>query len=553
MLASAAEVISAPPTLAAPTTVGATTTSGTVAPAWQLLPAKVIRVSGVTRIQTAIAASLDEFPSSGSAKAVVLARSDAFPDALAGGPLAAKVGGPLLLTPPSGLDPATRAEIRRVAPPGSTVYLLGSTAALQPAVDAAITELGDKPQRIFGTDRFATAVAIAGQLGDPTTVFEATGLDFPDALAAGPAAITAGGAILLTNGTQQAPTTAAYLKAHPGGLHYALGGAAAKADPAATAFIGTDRYDTAAQVADQFFPKPTTVGATTGLNFPDALSAGPDLASKGAPLLLVPGGGDLPQAPAIEMLADAATLTSAVVFGSSAAVDDGIATQLGQFAGLSPATAALSSSGRWTGQYGVLSEHQVTGPANDVHVTIVADGNTGDLTTYQSVGTTAVSPDAVPTRAGLDAMRTSAGGFEKAVNDLYGAGYTLMGYSFPTADAEFAITAQPVIEDPVASPSVRALVLVTLANLSGAHLNAGAHDSTGRVAVDVWLPIVGNALLAGFTIHYLFDPATATPLEVKRLDPAGVVVDQETYLSFSTTGSLPSDPYAASPSPSPTP
>ncbi|MGH3524396.1 MAG: cell wall-binding repeat-containing protein, partial [Mycobacterium sp.] len=191
-------------------TTPAAAAAGTVTPAWQILPPNPVRISGPTRIQTAIAASRDEFPSSGTAKAVVLARSDAFPDALAGGPLAAKVGGPLLLTPPSGLDPATRAEIARVAPVGSTVYLLGSTAALQPTVDAAITALGDKPQRIFGSDRFATAAAIADQLGDPTTVFEATGLDFPDALAAGPAAITSDGAILLTNGTQQAPATAAY-------------------------------------------------------------------------------------------------------------------------------------------------------------------------------------------------------------------------------------------------------------------------------------------------------------------------------------------------------
>ena len=66
------------------------------------VPSNVHRIAGSSRLATAIGASQDQFPTSGSAKAVVLARSDTFPDALAGGPLAAKLGGPLLLTPPTG-------------------------------------------------------------------------------------------------------------------------------------------------------------------------------------------------------------------------------------------------------------------------------------------------------------------------------------------------------------------------------------------------------------------------------------------------------------------
>ena len=72
-------------------------------------------------------------------------------------------------------------------------------------------------------------------LGNPTTVLEATGLNFPDALAGGPAAIEDGAAILLTNGKVQAAETSAYLAAHTGGSHFALGGPAAAADPSAVA------------------------------------------------------------------------------------------------------------------------------------------------------------------------------------------------------------------------------------------------------------------------------------------------------------------------------
>ena len=92
----------------------------------------------------------------------------------------------------------------------------------------------------------------------------------------------------------QAAETTAYLAAHTGGSHFALGGPAAAADPSAVAISGDDRYQTAAQVAETFFHTPDVAGIATGINFPDALAAGPDLASKDAPLLLVPPSGVLP-------------------------------------------------------------------------------------------------------------------------------------------------------------------------------------------------------------------------------------------------------------------
>ena len=56
-----------------------------------------IRLAGVDRVDTAVKISQNSFPANGSANAVVLARGDIFPDALAGAPLAVAKGGPLLL------------------------------------------------------------------------------------------------------------------------------------------------------------------------------------------------------------------------------------------------------------------------------------------------------------------------------------------------------------------------------------------------------------------------------------------------------------------------
>ncbi|MGH8888643.1 MAG: cell wall-binding repeat-containing protein [Acidothermaceae bacterium] len=286
-----------------------------------------LRLAGANRDATAVAISQNAFPDAGSAGAVVLARSDGFADALAGGPLAAAKHGPLLLTSSDSLDGMTKAEIQRVLPVGGTVYVLGSTTALSAKVSAAMTAIGDVPVRLAGPDRFGTAIAVANALGNPSTVFEVNGLDFPDALSAVPAAVSTGGVVLLTHGPAQAKATATYLSAHPGS-HYAVGGLAAAADPSAIALAGANRYATSDQVASAFFPKSNGVTAASGLGFADALAAGPVAGAALQPLLLVPTSGPLPE-PIIAYLGTRdATVTSITVAGGTASVTDDVEQQI---------------------------------------------------------------------------------------------------------------------------------------------------------------------------------------------------------------------------------
>lgn len=245
----------------------------------------VARVSGTDRFGTAVAVSKTEFPT-GGAGAVVLARGDDYPDALVGAPLAAAKNAPLLLTTGAQLPAAIKAEIQRVLAPGKTVYVLGGTNAVPASIETQLTGLGYVVARYSGATRFATAVKVADALGDPGTVLLATGTNFPDALAAGVAAVKAGGVVLLTNGSTLPAETSAYLSAHPG-TAYAIGGPAAAADPSATAIVGSDRFGTSVDVAEKFFSAPAGVGIATGLSFPDALSAGALLGHVTAPLLLV--------------------------------------------------------------------------------------------------------------------------------------------------------------------------------------------------------------------------------------------------------------------------
>jgi putative cell wall-binding protein len=285
------------------------------------------QIAGTDAIGTAIAISTAEFPIAGSAHAVVLARSDFFSDALAGGPLAASVGGPLLITPgaplAATLDPRVLAEIQRVLPAGDTVYILGGDLALNPNIDNQLTFLGYNVIRLAGVDEFDTAVKIAQQLGNRTTVFLATGLSFYDALSAVPAAISQNAEILLTNGSTQDAETFEYLATYPGDTVYAVGGplAAYGADPSATPIYGQDLYGTSAAVANTFFPRAAVFGAATSADFPDALGGGVFMATGGrlGPILLVGPSPPL-SAPIAAYLASLSVGTAGYVFGGPLAV-----------------------------------------------------------------------------------------------------------------------------------------------------------------------------------------------------------------------------------------
>lgn len=294
----------------------------------------------MTRIETAIVSSQALF-CDGEASAVVLTRSDLFPDAQAGTPLAIDKDAPILLSEPASLNPLTEEEILRVLAPGGTVYLLGGTAALSEAVESRIVELGYVAVRYGGDNRFGTATVIAAQgLGDPATLLATNGGDFPDSLVAGAAAVVAGGAepaaVILTSDADVPPETAAYLAARGDDpTIIAVGGPAAAAFPGAEALVGATRMETAVVVAERFFPAPQIVGLATGVDFPDGLTGGavigrPDIGP--GPMLLTDGAA-LSGVTAEYLDDHGDTIEAVVIFGGtaaiSAAVEDQVADVLG--------------------------------------------------------------------------------------------------------------------------------------------------------------------------------------------------------------------------------
>lgn len=229
----------------------------------------------------------------GTAAAVVIARADQFADALAGGPLAAAHNGSVLLVPRSGVPDHVISEARRVLAPGGRVIILGGTGALPKAVEDSFRSAGFFTERISGADRYATAVAVAPRVSPaPSSLFVVSGLAFPDAVAASAVAAAKLSPIVLVAPQSLPVATAGYLATKPLADRIVVGGPAAVSEVAATAagmtqrVHGADRYATAVNVANTFFPTASRIVVASGTSFADALVSAPDAARRGAPLVL---------------------------------------------------------------------------------------------------------------------------------------------------------------------------------------------------------------------------------------------------------------------------
>lgn len=267
-----------------------------VAPAQAADPA-YFRQSGADRYGTAAAVSSKAFPN--GADNVFLASGTTFPDALAGASLAAALGGPILLAQKSTLPAATRGELERLHP--KSITLLGGPGSISDEVgQAALAYASVEVRRIAGADRYETAVAISTGFTPPvSTVYIASGTNFPDALTGG-AAIggTTGGPLLLVGRDGIPSSTAAELtRLQPSNI-FVLGGPASVSDAVLEALrpyspnppirrSGPDRYSTSIAVAIAF-PSAPVVYLARGDEFADAVAAGASAAFRKGPILLVP-------------------------------------------------------------------------------------------------------------------------------------------------------------------------------------------------------------------------------------------------------------------------
>jgi len=317
-------------------TATATVAVGTADAAVDLVAAPgrlpVERVAGQDRIGTGIAASVRAFPD--GAPVVLLATAGAYPDALVAAPLAARLGGPLLLVGPRS-GAAVLDEVARLG--AGTAVVVGAVDGVAAVVEAELLARGLEVRRIAGESRFDTAALVAREVGVPADgeVAVATGRTFADALSFAAVAAARGIPILLTEPGALPADTADALAAIGARRTLVLGGTAAVGDavaaalPAPTRVDGADRYATSVAIAQLARDRGAELGSlyvATGANWPDALAAGPLAATTGGPLLLLDGegGGSGDSAAATRaMVADAfPEIHRLVALGGAAALPD---------------------------------------------------------------------------------------------------------------------------------------------------------------------------------------------------------------------------------------
>lgn len=290
------------------------------------------RLDGDDRIETALRISRESFPA-GGAGAVLLARSDAFADALAAATLSLAEQAPVLLIPSGEVPEAVLEEIDRLLGGAGSVHLLGGEAAITSAVVDQLEAEGHDVTRIAGEDRVATSVAIARFLLEAGAVIDevviASAVTFPDALSGAAYAAANGAPILLTAPDALSPAVAELLgELDPGPAVTVVGGTAGVSDDVVTALealgliverlAGDDRYDTAVEVAEQGADEPEVIVVATGDTFPDALAGSAFAGSEDAPLLLV--GDDVPASVSAYLAEHGSLVDELVVLGGEGAV-----------------------------------------------------------------------------------------------------------------------------------------------------------------------------------------------------------------------------------------
>jgi putative cell wall-binding protein/glucose/arabinose dehydrogenase len=177
------------------------------------------RIGGIDRFDTAARLALDAF-SAGIPVAYVATGRD-FPDALAAAARAGAENGPVLLSDTASLPSATRTALTTLAP--RKIVVVGGPAVVSDGVVTALSAIAPV-QRVWGADRYATAAALSAGVPSAGHVYVATGLNYPDALAAAAAAGHAGVPLLLTQTNGVPGSTAAELaRLHPGRV-IAIGG-----------------------------------------------------------------------------------------------------------------------------------------------------------------------------------------------------------------------------------------------------------------------------------------------------------------------------------------
>ena len=255
----------------------------------ELKTTTLVRLGGENRYETAVKVSQAGWTLSDN---VVLARGDDFADALTSAPFARQLNAPILLTQTNFLDTNVEEELKRLKT--KKVYVIGGIGAISTSVESAVKAMGITVERISGSDRYATSLAIANKLTNKSQVFLATGTSYADALSISSYAAAVGSPILLTSKNQMTSGATKFIKDNNSKV-YVIGGTGVisetvvKGLTGAERISGADRYATNIAVLNKFAAGLdfSNIYLAAGSNYPDALCTSALAGKEKAPILLV--------------------------------------------------------------------------------------------------------------------------------------------------------------------------------------------------------------------------------------------------------------------------
>lgn len=255
--------------------------------------AKVSRLSGSDRYQTAVAISQSGWP--GGAENVVITTGQNFPDALSAAALAGKNGAPILLTGPKGFSPETLQELKRLSP--KKAYIVGGLSVVPSNVESQLSANGITSTRLSGKDRYDTAMAVARSVGTSKGIVIVPGESFADALAAAPLAAAEGMPIIPVPSDDMTQSQKNYFARAKLSRIIILGGT--KEIPqvirnqfaAAENITGDDPYARNIALLQEFSENLSSdrVFIATGQAYPDALAAAAYAQMNNNPVILLNG------------------------------------------------------------------------------------------------------------------------------------------------------------------------------------------------------------------------------------------------------------------------
>ena len=350
------------------------------------------RLAGGDRYETAVAVSQKGWKTSEYA---VLARGDHFADALCAGPLAQKYSGPILLTPPNKLNSSTLQELKRLGV--KHLFIAGGLGAVSQNVEDALKANGIAViERIYGNDRYETAVKIAEKIGINGKAVLATGSDFPDALSISVIAAKTGMPILLTGKDTIPDVVKNYLVTNTISQTYLIGGSGVISSgvenqvPNPYRLAGNNRYETNVVIMQHFADSlnfeniyVAIGGGQIGNEFADALTGAVLAAKTSSPLILA--GQTIPAGTA-DFLKGKILLSSKVTgLGGQKVIPSSALTSIVAFKEQISVTQKYSTAGTYGPETGTATiSGSVTICAADVTLqnTIIE----GDLLLAQSIG-----------------------------------------------------------------------------------------------------------------------------------------------------------------------